>query len=217
MLSLTVSCVCAGSFLGAQVHTASAAVPTFRSCDIKRNSLIADLTPGSLPDVFSIIFTVKDRSARTLFSEVVPGVGKSSLLRIVDEPLNISDDVQDAASIYCGATDFVGVRPPINTAACRAPAVVDMGTDLVLNAVEFSKGKVAALVTVKQAMLGELYIAKFRHQKLYLRAMPSGQRSTLAVNGLNPTTVIISGAVLADDRILELGINDGAPLVTICL
>ncbi len=200
----------------AQPGATPQSVVPFRSCALRGRLLTADIQPGRLPDVLSVVFNVKDKFGRDLLTEILPVLGNPQLLRIVDQPLDINRTMHNAAEFSCRASNGLGSELS-KSSACMAPVPVDMGVALSLRAVEVARNNVAALVTAKIEMLGALYLQNFRGEMVYLRGEPSGRTSTATLRGPNPATIVITLRIAQNDRVLELGVNEGTPLDTICL
>jgi hypothetical protein len=199
-----------------------ATIPTDNnlSCSLRHGTLIAYFQKdAALPPIFSTVFDVHDRQGHSVLTEIVPAIGQSSLLAVFDEPLDVAHIMKRASTVSCYTTTLFGSITIAFNPLCSGPVPVDMGISLTPRALEIVGNRAYVEVTAAQAMLGAIQIRSFHGERLYLRGADGGARSasSLQISGPNPQTVRMAMKMARADRVLELGVDNGTPLVGICL
>jgi hypothetical protein len=189
-------------------------------CSIQQGHLVADFPKGSPRSIFSLVFKVFDQHRRGILTEVVPVNPKDSLLRIYDEPLDEDQTMVHSSSVACYTTPLMGASKTVLSPLCQAPVPVDMGVGITVRAVEILPDRIFFEVTAGLVMLGAIQIQKLHGESLYLRSV-AGEPAALKrlrLWGPNPTTVVLGTAFAkGSGQVLQLGINNDTPLITICL
>lgn len=188
-------------------------------CAFGGGRLTADFPQDAvLPQQFTVVFDVFDRSGSKLLTEMVPAhKDAGGILRVDASPLDAEGHFKGVAKIRCFIVDQLGNEQTV-AHRCQEPVVVDSGERLDMIEAEQNNHELIVRLLTAHVSLGSTLVGRFDHDFVFARDPSVGLVKRFSLSGLDPQVLDIRIPVGPNTREIQLGVNDETtPLVSLCL